>query len=35
VLHFTLKGWWLSMGLCVALAEIADASRQQRSAAAA
>jgi hypothetical protein len=23
VLHFTLKGWWLSMGLCVALAEIA------------
>jgi len=23
VLHFTLKGWWLSMGLCTALGEIA------------
>jgi hypothetical protein len=26
VLHFTLKGWWLSMGLVVALAEIANVS---------
>jgi hypothetical protein len=25
VLHFTLKGWWLSMGLSVALSEIAAA----------
>ena len=24
VLHFTLKGWWLAMGLCVALADIAS-----------
>jgi hypothetical protein len=29
VLHFTLKGWWLSMGLCVALAEIAAARSAQ------
>jgi hypothetical protein len=26
VLHFTLKGWWLSMGLAVALAQMAPAS---------
>jgi hypothetical protein len=29
VLHFTLKGWWLSMGLCLALAEIAAAGAAQ------